>query len=275
MFESKRIICKLDNSLFSQNQTINYYMNHIAFIALLFLFTSCFTSEITQTETEQYRFSKIVNSEIDSTTYNTILPYKEKLDQTMNSVLAKTDKPMVKDLPEGLLGNLISDIILYEGNKHFTSADGHGIDFCMLNNGGLRATLPYGDITRGKLFELMPFENEMIVLELDGKTTLELINYIAKVGGVPVAGLRFEIESNKAQKIMINGQEFDPTKTYKMVTSDYLAGGGDKLAMLNNRLNSELLGVKIRDAIINYFIEKNSNGELITSSLDGRIKYAH
>ena len=250
-------------------------MFRLLFIAIIFLFTSCYTSEITLTETEQYRFSKITNSTIDSNAYHTILPYKEKMDQTMNSVLGKTDKEMVKDMPEGLLGNLVSDIILYESNKHYKPSDGHRVDFCMLNNGGLRASLPNGDISRGKLFELMPFENEMIVLELDANSTLELINYIAKIGGVPIAGLRFEIESQKAQNIIINGQAFDPTKTYKMVTSDYLASGGDKLAMLKNRINDELLGVKIRDAIIDYFIEKNSNDEIITSSLDGRIKYVH
>jgi len=145
----------------------------------------------------------------------------------------------------------------------------------LLNNGGLRASLPHGEITRGKIFELMPFENEMIVLELDGETTLELVNFIAEKGGMPVAGLTLVIENNKPQNITINGKPFDKNKTYKVVTSDYLANGGDKLSMLNKRLNDKLTGIKIRDAIIEYFIEQNKKGVTITSSLDGRIKYAH
>ncbi|MBT8196480.1 MAG: 5'-nucleotidase C-terminal domain-containing protein [Bacteroidia bacterium] len=158
---------------------------------------------------------------------------------------------------------------------HYKSDDGHGVDFCLLNNGGLRASLPHGDITRGKIFELMPFENEMIVLELNGETTLELVDFIAEKGGMPVSGIRFEIENQKPTNITINGKAFDKNKTYKVVTSDYLAHGGDKLAMLKKRLNDKLTGVKIRDAIIEYFVEQNNKGVTITSSLDGRIKYAH
>ena len=121
----------------------------------------------------------------------------------------------------------------------------------------------------------MPFENEMIVLELNGETTLELVTFIAEKGGMPVAGLTLEIENNKPQNITIKGKPFDKNKTYKVVTSDYLANGGDKLAMLNQRINDKLTGIKIRDAIIEYFIEQNKKGVTITSSLDGRIKYAH
>lgn len=250
-------------------------MTRALLFACIFFVASCSTSKISQIETEQYRFSKIVNSEVDSTAHHTIAPYKAKLDESMNSVLGKTDQAMVKDVPEGLLGNLVADIILYEANKHYKSDDGHKVDFCLLNNGGLRASLPHGEITRGKIFELMPFENEMIVLELDGATTLELIEFVAEKGGMPVAGLRFEIENRKPQKININDKAFDLSKTYKVVTSDYLANGGDKLAMLNKRLNDKLCGIKIRDAIIEYFMEQKNNGKTITSKIDGRIKYAH
>ncbi|MBT8196481.1 MAG: hypothetical protein KJO64_08630 [Bacteroidia bacterium] len=87
-------------------------MLRIFIFACIFFLAACTASEISKTETSQYRFSKIVNTEQDSLANQTILPYKTKLDESMNSVLGKTDRAMVKDMPEGLLGNLVADIIL-------------------------------------------------------------------------------------------------------------------------------------------------------------------
>ena len=50
-------------------------------------------------------------------------------------------------------------------------------DICVMNNGGLRSTLAKGKITRGDIYTLMPFENKLVILELDRESYLELLQH--------------------------------------------------------------------------------------------------
>jgi 2',3'-cyclic-nucleotide 2'-phosphodiesterase (5'-nucleotidase family) len=142
----------------------------------------------------------------------------------------------------------------------------------MLNNGGLRTSLPEGNITVGKIFELMPFENDMVVLTLSGSKTRGLMNYIAKSNGQPVSGLSMNIINEKPKQVMIGGQEFDSLKTYRIVTTDYLASGGDKMRFFSEPISYQTLNTKLRDAIMNYMRDENKKGNMLNPKTDGRIK---
>ena len=125
----------------------------------------------------------------------------------------------------------------------------------------------------------MPFENQVEVITLTGESTLALFNYLARVGGHPVSGLTMEMVKNDLDEtipgeILINGQPFDETQTYKVVTSDYLANGGDKMSFFQNPLNREAIGVKLRDAIMEYVIAEQEAGRTLSAQLEGRIAYA-
>jgi len=201
-----------------------------------------------------------------------IEPYKSVLDNEMNEVLITSTAEAVKGQPESTLGNLIADITLWESNNVLLKKNLPPADICMLNNGGLRTSLPEGKINVGKIFELMPFENEIVVLTLSGEKALGLLNYVARSNGQPLAGATLEIKDEKPENILIGGKAFDPTKTYRVVTSDYLAGGGDKMRFFNEPLSYQILNVKLRDAIINYMRAENKKGNTLNPKTDGRIK---
>ncbi len=150
----------------------------------------------------------------------------------MDRVIIVSEMSMQKKTPEGLLGNFTADAALKQVENNFHSKDFYKVDFCFLNNGGLRAALPKGDITIGNIYSLMPFENEMVLLTLNGATTLKLINFIAAKGGMPVSGLTMHIQDSKVTEAKIQGMPFDSTKSYVVATSDYLANGGDNLSFL-------------------------------------------
>ncbi len=209
----------------------------------------------------------------DSTVYAIIKPYKAELEKTMNEVLNISETPMVKGEPEGLLGNFVADLILKKSNEYYKKQDTCEIQICILNSGGLRTSLPKGDINRGKIFELMPFENEISILTITGKKTNELFEFIAKSGGVPVSGVKMGIENGTAVNVFVGEEKFDSTKTYKVVTSDYLANGGDKYNFFSAPLKRENLGIKIRDAIIEFCVEEKEKGNSLISKLDGRVFY--
>ncbi len=205
----------------------------------------------------------------DSLIVDQIFPYKEKLNRVMNEVLVYSTAPMEKGQPESTLGNFVADACLIVSGHKYSSLS-NGIDFCVLNNGGLRSSLPYGKITRKNVYELMPFENELVVLTLSGPTVTRLLNYISEKGGVPVANLRMKL-SGRVEDVIINEQVLDTNQAYKVLTSDYLAHGGDAMEMFSNRLNIEPVGIKVRDAIISYMEMQQNRNDTLKPKLDGRI----
>ena len=205
----------------------------------------------------------------DSGIIKEYLPYKQKLDAQMNEVIGHCAQELTKnyELPETLLGDFFSDAVLTEGRKIDPQ-----IDFAMPSTkGGLRNTLPKGAIHLSDVFELMPFENETVVLKLKGTDVELLLAAIAHTGGQPVAGIRMKIDNEKPADVLINGQPFDPSKTYYVLTSDYVANGGDHINGLQNPLEKKVLGLKIRDALIMYIKENTAQHKIINADLDGRI----
>ena len=242
------------------------------FLLIPLLLAGCTSStKITKTETKTYKLEPVSNSDVDSSIYYEILPYQKTMAADMSAMLAVSDQPLEKGQPEGLLGDFVSDACLYIANKTYYPADNKPIDFIFLNNGGLRNSLPQGNISKGNVFELMPFENELVVLKLNGALVKKIFNFIASKDGAPIGGANFEIIEHQAQNIFINNQPFDTTKTYKAVTSDYLANGGDQLFFLNEVKEREPLNLKVRDAIIQYLMLKSKEGQHIIVKKDQRI----
>ncbi len=234
-----------------------------------FLLFSCKTNyKIESTRQTEYIFSDTLINTVDSSVYEFIKPYRDKMDGEMSIVLAESESALERGLPEGKLGDFVSDACMSEIKKIGIEAD-----IVILNNGGLRRPLPAGKITRGDVYELMPFENTLVILTIDGKLVKKIFNFIASKGGAPVSGVRFKIENQEAREIFINGQPLDTMKEYKMITSDYLANGGDSYTLLAD-LAKESTGIKVRDAIMNHIEGFGRTGKKISVTTDGRISNA-
>ncbi len=211
-------------------------------------------------------------SEKDAKTDSLISIYREALEQEMNEILAYSAHTMSRGTPEGLLNNFVADLCLEIGHDLYEPNDGHPIDFCLLNYGGLRASIPKGPVTLANVFELMPFENEMVVITLDTEKTLALLDYLAEAPvGMPVSNINLEIIDQEVKEVSIASEAFDTSRKYKVLTSDYLAGGGDNMTFFLEPLEKEYLGLRIRDAIIQHLRERHEQGKMIESTLDGRI----
>ncbi len=201
-----------------------------------------------------------VKAEKDSSAFAIIAPYKAGIDAVMNEVLCISEIEMTKGKPQSLLGNFVTDLCLQQfANK---------ADVCIMNNGGLRASLPKGVITRGKIYELMPFENELVVLELDENDFLGLLDYLVARGGEPFSGLSIIMkDEGEYLSYQINNEvNFEKGEKVRVLTSDYLANGGDKMYFFKDK-EQKKAGIKLRDAIINYCISNDT----ISSKLDNRI----
>lgn len=225
-------------------------------IALLVLQVSCAKSK--------YNVYSSVNTTIDSA-YNssdlekTIAPYREQVNREMNEIIGVNDSTLVKFTPESPLGNFAADILFKRGIE-LPLPPGFGKmnptnTFALLNFGGLRSSLSQGDVTIGNVYELMPFDNTITVVKIQQPGITELMSYLYEMDGQPVANAQFTLSADE-RKMKLNNAETDPEADFFVITSDYLASGGDKMNFLKNASQKWDSGVLIREAIISYIRSK-------------------
>ncbi len=201
-----------------------------------------------------------------------VSPYREEIDKQMNRIIGISEKVLSPYYPESPLSNLVSDIIRKRALSYLKSNNADSLSLISLMNiKGLRATLPKGNITVRNIFEIMPFENQIVVLKLSGESVKSFFHYISTTNGEGISGARLVIKDKKAESIAIDGQAIDLNQNYYLATSDYLANGGDYFSMITNPIHSELIGCKIREAIIEYIEELNQNNINIVCNIDGRV----
>ncbi len=204
----------------------------------------------------------------DSKIESMIQPYRIEMAAEMDEVLGQLEVDLVKRKPNSNMGNWFCDILYDEANKMFYEE----IDFAIQNYGGLRlSTVAKGPLTRGEIFQLMPFDNTLVVLQVDGQTMQTLLDAMAYSGGWPVStGLSFTIMNNKATDIKIQGQAFDINKSYRVAVPDYVANGGDQASFLK-KLPQEESGVFIRDIIIAHLEDLREAGRPLSIDPTQRI----
>lgn len=205
----------------------------------------------------------------DSNILALIKPYKTGIDTQMRQVIGHAAIPMTKAQPECGLGNFMADAQLEIIQRIDTS-----IRISVVNYGGIRLPyLPSGSITKGKIFELMPFDNQLVILEVSGSLLRTFCNHMAKLGGWPVSGISYSIRNDTAENILVEGKALVDTTRYKIVLSDYIAGGGDYCFFLKE-VPAIKTGVLLRDALLEYLRTKTAQGISIEPKISGRVTYA-
>jgi 2',3'-cyclic-nucleotide 2'-phosphodiesterase (5'-nucleotidase family) len=219
--------------------------------------------------TPKYHVTKIEGKEIGVTDKSAaapaieafIKPYRDNIDKDMNVVLAYAPETLDKTGEwQCAIGNMMADASLELSNRVFLKRESKNIDMCLLNYGGIRSIIPKGNVTTRTAFEIMPFENSVIVAELKGEQILEIVNYIiSEKKAHPIAGLTFTIAKDKTPKnIIVNEKALENDKTYYVVTSDYLINGGDNMNFFKKSLHNYDLDYKLRNVLIDYFKEKDT-----------------
>ena len=241
---------------YSNKTTHKNYLVRALFIFILLAFISCSNEvqHLSSIHPETYRIDKRTPSDADDIEAM-ISPYRANLEDTMNEVIGQLEIEMIKSKPNSPLNNWIADVLLSQAQKEVGD-----VDFALQNYGGIRIpALGRGDITIGKIYELMPFENMLVVLKAEGKIIQQLLDGIADYGGWPISsGTSFTIENGKAVDITINGQPFDISKKYSFALPDYIANGGDGSHFLKDSERIDL-GILVRDAIIKEIRDQKGN----------------
>jgi len=200
-----------------------------------------------------------------------IEPYKQKVAAEMNATISYTPIDLVRTdgKLESTLGNLMADLCYQRSNPVFNSRTTKNIDFAMFNYGGIRAGITKGAVTMENAFNLMPFENGLVVVELTADKVKELVTYLIKSNRAHPLSKHINLTINKdGYSLKINNKPLDNNKTYFVLTSDYLQNGGDSMNFFKDPVSIINLDYKFRNAIIDYFKETDT----LKTKLDGRFK---
>ena len=177
----------------------------------------------------------------------------------------------------GSLGNFVADGMRSQAGLKL----GKRIDVAVMNGGGLRRnTISEGELRARDIFELLPFENALVTLELTGEQLTTLLGVVVS-GREAQSGARliYRTKADKSTEVELarllddsrHEKEIDPAATYTVVTIDYLINvGGARYAVLREGKNQKPLGITLRDAMIAYVKSEAAAGRDIRPNLDGR-----
>jgi 5'-nucleotidase/UDP-sugar diphosphatase len=166
---------------------------------------------------------------------------------------------------ESPMGNLVADAMRDEVKG----------DFAFTNKGGVRSEFAAGPITPRDVFEIIPFENQLVVVNVNGEFLKKLMEEALRRRGsdLYISGGRLVVDPSAPEKqrivsFEIGGKPLQPDKTYQVVTTDYLLQGNSGMQLLTtvSEANVNYTGVLMRSSLENY-ISKHSP---IKPKIDGR-----
>ena len=235
-----------------------------------FLIVACKNNshEVSKINAKQLKIGNEVKQ--DSSIIQLFTPYKKKMTNEITKSLSFS--PKILERTDGnlqsTLGNLVADLSYEKANELFKNKTGKTVDFSMSNYGGIRAAIMKGDVTVSNAFELMPFDNTIVVVELNYDKIKALFNYfVAKKRAHPLSkNIQLTIK-NDSYNVLINGKAIKKDKTYFVATSNYLQKGGDGMIFFSEPESLFDSNFLIRDAIVDYFESKDT----LSANLDNRV----
>ena len=251
-----------------QHLNLIQYMNFksISFFFLVCLFVSC-SPVFTPSNINYTAYSITGQLPKDSVLSSALQPYKDSVEKNMSQVVGIIDVPLTKKQPEGSLGNFMADALLYMARKEYDTI----VDAALINYGGIRIDyLAAGPVTKGRIYELMPFDNIAVLQNVKGSVLQQFLNLMAENGGWPVAGITLKIENKKAVDVSIAGAPLDNEKVYSIALADYTANGGDNATMFKD-IPQKNRGYLVRNALIDYINELKEIGKNISVKEEGRV----
>lgn len=196
--------------------------------------------------------------------------------RALNEVIGKLKGDLAKGgIGAGSMGNFVADAIRDRAQVKL----GKPVLLAITNSGGLRKnSIPEGDLKVSDIFEVLPFENALVSLDLTGEQLLRFMAIVLSNRDAQ-SGARIVFKSNDQKvneivsvKLRRDGEEkeIDPKATYTIVTIDYLVKRGGEYSLLQEAKNMLPLNLTLRDAVIEYVKAETAAGRTISNTLDGR-----
>ncbi len=172
-----------------------------------------------------------------------VAPYRREMLKEFGHVIGETTTDLIVGRPNSILGFWLCDQLIAKAKDSVIFRTEPVVAF--INNGGLRADLPKGIITVGDIYKVMPFDNRIVYLKLSLTRIPEMEAYLKEKGGEPIGGFRLVKGKLQFPDSLAQNKNY-----FWVVTSDFLANGGDNMFFFNNPLERLDTNILFRDFII-------------------------
>lgn len=212
----------------------------------------------------------------DAATVARVAELAQPLEEIRNTVVAEAADALEGDravcrVQECTMGNMIANAMLAR------VAD-QGIDVALQNSGGIRASIDAGDVTKGEVLTVLPFQNTLSTFQVTGAVLVAAlengVSEIEEVAGrfPQVAGMTFTVDAvaeagSRVSDVMIGGAPVDLEKVYGVVSNNFIRKGGDGYAMFKDAANAYDFGPDVADVVSEYLAANAP----YTPVLEGRI----
>jgi len=197
----------------------------------------------------------------DPVILKTLKPWQTRVDLRMKQVIGEASAafPRRMETTDSPLCNLVADAMRAKT----------GTQIAITNVGGIRTDLPVGSVTFGKIFEILPFENTLITLQLTGTQLRQSLGQLTAVSGLRVVWDRSKPETERLQSVTLaDGSDLQANVLYTVTANDFMLAGGDNYTEIAKGFKIQDTGVGYRDAVVEYIVARKS----ISPIVDGRIR---
>ncbi len=202
-------------------------------------------------------------------------PYMKELRDSHGQVLAHSPKGLNRGGVEqhNEVGFWVADVM----RDAAEAATGQKVKLALINAGGIRVNIPPGPVTYGKLCEVMPFDNELVVAEYTGEQVQRFILQAVKAKGAePCSGLHIQIKGPlEKPEILLrweDGSAIDPQERVWVAVTDYLLASGDKSPDVRKPRQVKFTGRVLRDLMKEAALKLNRNGQSLRGDFKERVE---
>ena len=233
-------------------------------IAALLLVCKLYSQPIITISYKNYSIDRSLKE--DSSVTKLLQAYNDSLNNYINEVIGFSNKALYKKQPESALGNLMADAMKVYAVKVFKT----DVDAAFINYGSIHSYIPKVDIKRQTVYDLIPYDNLIVLQTINGNMLRQLLDLFAFKGGCACSGVTMKIKNKVATDVYINNVSLNDTSIYIIAILDYLANGGDGCTMLKNgaKQNKNIL---YRTALTDYIQTFTNEGKPVTANIENRI----
>jgi len=193
--------------------------------------------------------------------------FQGKMTEETQKIIGTANRTLAKGKPQSLLTNFTADAML-----DYASSLWGPVDFAVMNVGGIRNTMNKGNVSVGDMYEIYPFTNRLVLLELPGKAVKEFFDFVAEAGGEGLSkNIEVVIKDKSVESLKIGEKAVDENKIYRIATIDYLAEGNDGMTAFTKAVKVTDSNKLLRDIMIEYVKTLTAENKTIDAQLDNRI----
>ena len=181
---------------------------------------------------------------------------------SVKKVIAHSEENMHNTGKESRLSNWFVEIIM----DKVASQAGKKVDVGICNMGGIRASMPKGDVMLDDIKSMFPFKNYIVYLELPGSELKAVFSKMAATRFEAVAGVQLVVENKQIVSAKIGGEDIVDDKLYGVATISFLLRGGDGYAFAEHASNLQEFEILIVDAVLEHVYALTAEGKSIKGS---------